>query len=100
MSYTYCSAVLLQVTSASSCERNWSAFGFIHTKSRNRLKPKKAEELVYVFSNRRLLARQLTDKPRFIQWAEEAEEAEEDLDGGEDCLLLEDGLEGGEAVDE
>ncbi len=75
---------MLQVTSASSCERNWSAFGFIHSKSRNRLQTKKAEELVYVFSNRRLLARQHTDKPRFMQWAEAADD-EEDVDGGEDC---------------
>lgn len=67
----------MQVTSASSCERNWSAFGFIHSKSRNRLSSKKAEELVYVFSNRRLLRRGQSYKPRFVQWAEE--EADPDV---------------------
>lgn len=46
--------VLAQVSSASSCERNWSTFDFIHTKKRNRLKCKRVRDVVYVHSNLRL----------------------------------------------
>jgi hypothetical protein len=35
--------VLFQVISASSCERNWSAHGHIHSKIRNRLEPATTE---------------------------------------------------------
>ena len=48
--------VLSQVASSSSAERNWSTYGFIHSMKRNRLGSKKAEELVYVHSNLRLLS--------------------------------------------
>ena len=47
--------ILSLVGGACSCERSWSAFDFIHSKKRNRLSPEKCEELVYVFSNLRLL---------------------------------------------
>ena len=47
--------VLAQPTSASSCERNWSAYDFVHSKSRNQLRHARADKLVYVFSNLRLL---------------------------------------------
>ena len=43
----------LAITKICNCERNWSAFDFIHSKKRNKLSPAKAEELVYVFSNLR-----------------------------------------------
>lgn len=36
--------VLSQTTSATNCERNWSTFSYIHTKTRNRLKYKKVTE--------------------------------------------------------
>ncbi|MCO5579575.1 hypothetical protein L7F22_033432 [Adiantum nelumboides] len=49
--------VLSQVSSASACERNWSTYGFIHPLKRNRLGHKKADDLVYVHSNLRLLSR-------------------------------------------
>ena len=49
--------VLSRVASACSCERNWSTFEFIHSKKRNRLEPSRANDLVYVFSNLRLLKR-------------------------------------------
>jgi hypothetical protein len=47
--------VLAQVISASSCERNWSAHGHIHSEVRNRLAPATTEKLVYiqVYSNRK-----------------------------------------------
>ena len=48
--------VLSQVISASSCERNWSAHGHIHSKIRNRLEPATTEKLVYVYSNSKMVA--------------------------------------------
>jgi hypothetical protein len=48
--------VLSQVISASSCERNWSAHGHIHSKIRNRLDPATNEKLVYVYSNSKIVA--------------------------------------------
>jgi hypothetical protein len=47
--------VLGQVSSACSCERNWSTYDFIHSKKRNRLLPDRARDLVFVFSNLHLL---------------------------------------------
>ena len=41
--------------SAASCERNWSSFGFIQNKLRNRLSDKKAQTLVFVYTNMREL---------------------------------------------
>ena len=49
--------LLSQVASSSSCERNWSTYGFIHSLLRNRLGSKKAEKLVYIHSSLRLLSR-------------------------------------------
>ena len=62
--------ILSLVGGACSCERNWSVFDFIHSKKRNKLSPEKAEELVYIFSNLRLL-RKLTTEGReeaFYGW--------------------------------
>ena len=42
-------------TVASTAERNWSVFGFVHSKSRNRLYGHKVENLVYIYQNMRLL---------------------------------------------
>ncbi|CAL5425120.1 unnamed protein product [Camellia sinensis] len=54
--------VLSQTTSSSNCERNWSTFSLIHTKTRNRLKYKKLNKLVYVYYNMRLKIRHATRK--------------------------------------
>ena len=43
------------VSGASSAERNWSIFGFIHSKARNSLYAGKAEKLVYIYNNMRML---------------------------------------------
>jgi hypothetical protein len=50
----------IPATSASS-ERNWSTFGFIHSKLRNRLHEKRVEKIVYIFWNLRIL--RAIDKP-------------------------------------
>ncbi|MCO5597254.1 hypothetical protein L7F22_051330 [Adiantum nelumboides] len=52
--------VLSQVSSASACERNWSTYGFIHSLKRNRLGHSKADDLIYVHSNLRLISQKKT----------------------------------------
>jgi hypothetical protein len=47
--------ILLLTCSISSCERNWSMYSFVHSKSRNRLEVNKAEALVYIYTNSKLL---------------------------------------------
>ena len=37
-----------------SAEQNWSTFGFIHSKSRNRLTNERVEKLVYIYWNQRI----------------------------------------------
>lgn len=46
--------VLSLTCSASSCERNWSMYSFVHNKVRNRLATSKAETLVYIYANNKL----------------------------------------------
>jgi hAT family C-terminal dimerisation region len=67
--------VLSQVTSACSCERNWSAYDFIHSSRRNKLAPERARDLVYVFSNRRLVRKMCrAEGEAFIPWDEEEQQ--------------------------
>ncbi|XP_058775440.1 uncharacterized protein LOC131649701 [Vicia villosa] len=49
--------LLVQPSSSSYCERNWSTYSFIHSLKRSKLIPKRAEDLVYVLTNLRLLGR-------------------------------------------
>ena len=51
----------IQVASSSAAERNWSTYSFIHSVKRNRLAARKAEDLVYIHSNLRLLSRNEPD---------------------------------------
>lgn len=83
--------LILPLTStASSCERNWSAYGFVYNRLRNKLSVKRAEDLVYVYHNMRLIAKR--DKRKgvveFVTWdPEEAELADDEQeDGLEDDL--------------
>ncbi|KAF7812715.1 Dimer_Tnp_hAT domain-containing protein [Senna tora] len=50
--------LLSQPCSSSCCERNWSIYSFIHSVRRNKITPKRAEDLVFVHTNLRLLSRQ------------------------------------------
>lgn len=71
--------ILSQCSSACSCERNWSTYGFIHSKARNRLQPSRARDLVYVFSNLRLLE-QMDDaeyEEEYIEWDSSDDDDEE-----------------------
>jgi hypothetical protein len=47
--------ILAQPVSSSSCERNWSSYSFVHNKSRNKLKPERAADLVYVYTNSKVI---------------------------------------------
>ena len=49
--------LLGQPCSSSCCERNWSTYSFIHSVKRNKILPTRAEDLVYVHTNLRLLSR-------------------------------------------
>ncbi|KAI8559907.1 hypothetical protein RHMOL_Rhmol04G0212400 [Rhododendron molle] len=52
--------VLSQITSSSNCERNWSTFILIHTKTRNQLKYQKLNKIVNMYYNMRLKIRHAT----------------------------------------
>ncbi|KAL4572733.1 hypothetical protein LXL04_019516 [Taraxacum kok-saghyz] len=49
--------VLSQPISSSSAERNWSTYSYIHNVKRNRLNCKRADKLVFIHSNIRLISR-------------------------------------------
>ncbi|KAJ9560600.1 hypothetical protein OSB04_005760 [Centaurea solstitialis] len=49
--------LLGQPTSSSCAERNWSTYAFIHLVKRNKLTTSRAQELVYIYNNLRLLSR-------------------------------------------
>ncbi|XP_012831558.1 PREDICTED: uncharacterized protein LOC105952541 [Erythranthe guttata] len=49
--------VLGQPSSSSCSERNWSTYSFVHSFRRNKLNPKRAEDLVFIHTNLRLLSR-------------------------------------------
>ncbi|XP_068307387.1 uncharacterized protein [Pyrus communis] len=49
--------LLGQPCSSSCCERNWSTYNFIHSLRRNKITPQRAEDLVFVHNNLRLLSR-------------------------------------------
>ncbi len=68
--------ILAQTVSSSACERNWSSYSYVHDKKRNRLLPGRADDLVYIYSNSKLLANdKLTDDGR---WYRENLDLEED----------------------
>lgn len=75
--------ILAQVCSASACERNWSMYSYVHNKSRNRLKHSRAEDLVYIYTNSRLIRHRRGPRP--AQWYELNEvHSDDDLDEEDD----------------
>jgi hypothetical protein len=50
--------LLSQVTSSSCCERNWSTYGNLYSLKKSRLEQSRAETMVYVHTNLRLIYRQ------------------------------------------
>ena len=70
-------------TTASPCERNWSAYDHIYEKKRAKLAPEKATDLVYCYQNQRFLDRPKVcpENDDYILWeAELPSEAEIDPD--------------------
>lgn len=80
--------ILAQTCSASSCERNWSMYSFVHSKSRNRLGVKKAEDLVYIYTNSRLLRERA--RPNAIHWYDDNVHSEESDPSGLQKSISED----------
>ena len=74
--------VLSQVTSAGSCERNWSTFDFIHSKKRNKLTCATAWNIVKVHCNLRLVdnIEMIGHSDANVDWSS----SDEDLD----CLAV------------
>ena len=70
--------VLAQVASSSACERCWSVYDFIHSARRNRLAPARAEKLVRIYMNLRLVdaTSSPTFEERFCDWVCGADDAE------------------------
>lgn len=89
--------VTAMTSGAGACERNLSAYDFIHCKKRNKLTPERANDLVFVFSNLRLM-KKFKDPEKFADWVSEIEPEQEE------ALLQEEGdeieLEEGEAAEE
>ena len=58
--------ILVQTVSSSSCECNWSSYSFVHDRKWNQLLPRRADDLVFVYTNSRLLANaKLMDEKRW-----------------------------------
>ena len=49
--------LLRQPYSSSCCKRNLSTYNFIHSMKRNKLKPQRVEDLVFVHNNLRHMSR-------------------------------------------
>ena len=64
-------------------------YSFVHNKSRNRLDTKKAEDLVYIYMNTRLLRGRLGADP--LQWYENNMFSEDEDESVDDDLDMDDG---------
>lgn len=68
-------------SSATTCERNWSAYGYIWDRRRNRLDTTRAEKLVYVFTNSKQGADQAGLMSRWTQMRLEMQFGDEMVEG-------------------
>jgi hypothetical protein len=61
------------------CERNWNTYDFIHNKKRNCLQPNRANDLVEVFSNLRMISKvnNIEYEEQMVAWDSGEEELEE-----------------------
>ncbi|KAF7150398.1 hypothetical protein RHSIM_Rhsim02G0002400 [Rhododendron simsii] len=73
--------VLSQSVNTSCAQRCWSTYSYIHSVKRNRLNNERAEKLVFVHYNQRLLSRYRNDYEKFKNWDVLGDDAniEEDL---------------------
>ena len=81
--------VLVLMCSASLCEPNWSMYSFVHNKSRNRLGTKKGEDVVYIYTNTRLLRGRLGADP--LRWYENNVFSEDEDKSVDDDSKMDDG---------
>ncbi|KAL7258060.1 hypothetical protein ACSBR1_004223 [Camellia fascicularis] len=79
--YSLALKVLSQRVNTSCAERCWSTYSYIHNVKRNRLNVDRAEKLVFVHYNHRLLSRYKEDYENFKNWDAHPEDAniEEDI---------------------
>ncbi|KAL7206240.1 hypothetical protein ACSBR2_019031 [Camellia fascicularis] len=79
--YSLALKVLSQSVNTSCVERCWSTYSYIHNVKRNRLNVDRAEKLVFVHHNHRLLSRYREDYENFKNWDAHPEDAniEEDI---------------------
>ncbi|KAH1256694.1 hypothetical protein GmHk_03G006797 [Glycine max] len=79
--------LLAQPCSSLCCETNWSTYSFIHSLKRNKMTPHRAEDLVFVHSNLRLLSR---NTPQYHQEETKMwDVAGDDFGSLDDCGILE-----------
>jgi len=93
--------ILSLTVSASSCERNWSMYSFVHSKSRNRLGVEKAEELVYIYTNSKLLRERRGADP--VVWYDDnilSEDSDPDAGDGDACEDSDGDIEDGDNDDD
>ncbi|KAL7206899.1 hypothetical protein ACSBR2_019576 [Camellia fascicularis] len=79
--YSLALKVLSQSVNTFCAERYWSTYSYIHIVKRNRLNVDRAEKLVFVHYNHRLLSRYKEDYENFKNWDAHPEDAniEEDI---------------------
>ena len=58
------------VSSAGACEQAWSAYDYVHNRKRNRLHASRANDLVFVFTNARLIQK-FGQPEKFPEWVTE-----------------------------
>ncbi|PWA67780.1 HAT dimerization domain, Ribonuclease H-like domain protein [Artemisia annua] len=71
--------LLGQPCSSSCAERNWSTYSFIHSLRRNKLTTSRAQDLVYIHNNLRLLSRNPTDDEKMWDVGGDAFDSMEDV---------------------
>ena len=82
--------------SVSMNERTWKEYSWVHSKSRNRLKPTRAEKLVIVHSNLRMrekiesMSVERGHLAHVVEWCEDNELVDGESSGGDDEVLSDD----------
>eukprot|EP00955_Chlamydomonas_euryale_P033211 347361-Chlamydomonas_euryale.AAC.1 len=76
---TVATRVLAQPSSASASENNWSTHEFIISRRRNKLSVQRAEDLVFVFSNLKLVMHMNTAEYKDLRQGMDLEAADEDM---------------------
>jgi hypothetical protein len=93
--------ILAQVVSYSSCERNFSSYTFVHIKVRNRPHSSRIEDLVYVYTNSRVLNQNVTFPDEVAnEWYKQSVVSEDsDSNGPTDLFYEYDGISNGHTPD-